>query len=292
MKPVVVDPKLSFAQLLDDLARVTEPAHRAAIQDQLLVRLRRRIARLTPEAGEQFTAAAGESPTDALARVQTSDPSDLAGWVAARPGLGPILDWNPEGGRPVPLAVSFHPDRHVATTVGYGAAGRPEEYLSAFGAFIRENENRLAALSLVLRRPRDLNRTELRALALALQEAGFSEAALRSAWRQVRQEDVAATLIGHIRQAALGDALEPWADRVQRAVARIIRRGGLTPDQQKWLRRIGRQVAEIGVADAAALDEGQFREAAGGFARLDKVFAGRLGAILGDINEEAWKESA
>ena len=74
----------------------------------------------------------------------------------------------------------------------------------------------------------------------------------RTAWRQVRSADVAASSVGHIRQAALGDALEPRANRVQRGVERIIKRGGLSPDQQKWLRRIGVQVAEIGVAEAAA----------------------------------------
>jgi type I restriction enzyme R subunit len=292
MKPVVVNPSLSFTQLLDELARVTEPEQRALIRDQLLVRLRRRVRRLSQAAAEQFASAAGESPAEVLARVQTADPSDLATWIATRPGLGPILDWQPDAGRPVPLAVSFHPDSHVATTIGYGAAGRPEDYLVAFGEFLRANENHLAALSLVLRRPRDLTQADLRALALALQEAGFSETALRSAWREAKQEDVAARLIGFVRQAALGDALEPWAVRVQRAVEGIIKRGGLTPDQQRWLRRIGTQVAEIGVADPAALDQGQFREAAGDFTRLDRVFGGRLAGLLGDTNEAAWKDTA
>lgn len=292
MKPVVVNPSLSFTQLLEELAQVPDLDQQALIRDQLLVRLRRRVARLSPEAVDQFAAAAGEAPGDALARVRTADPSDLAAWVAARPGLGPILDWQPDGGRPVPLAVSFHPDAHVATTIGYGVAGRPEDYLVAFGDFLRANENQVAALSLVLRRPRDLTQADLRALALALQEAGFSETALRSAWREAKQEDVAAKLIGFVRQAALGDALEPWSVRVQRAVEAIIKRGGLTPDQQKWLRRIGTQVAEIGVADPMALDQGQFREAAGGFTRLDRVFGGRLTGLLGDINEAAWKDTA
>ena len=33
-------------------------------------------------------------------------------------------------------------------------------------------------------------------------------------------------------------------------------------------------------------------EAAGGFARLDRVFGGRLAGLLGDINEAAWKDTA
>ena len=292
MKPVIADPSLSLTQLLEELARVTLPDHQALIRDQLLVRLRRRIKRLSPEATERFTTTAGETPAETLARVQTTDPADLAAWAAARPGLGPILDWRPEAGRPIPIPVSFQPDAHVATTIGYGAAGRPEDYLTAFADFLRANENRLAALSLVLRRPRDLTQAELRALAVALDAAGFPEAALRSAWRQARNQDVAARLIGFVRQAALGDALQPWSLRATSAVEAIIRRGTLTPQQQQWLRRIGTQVAEIGVADPAALDQGQFRETAGGFARLDRVFGGQLATLLGDINEAAWKDTA
>ena len=292
MKPVVVNPALSFAQLLEELTSVTDPEQLALIRDQVLVRLRQRIKRLARQAAEQFAAAAGETPAETLARFRAGDPADLVAWVRAHPGLGAILDWQPDGGRPVPLAVSFHPDAHIATTIGYGDAGRPEDYLAAFGDYLRANENHLAALSLVLRRPRDLTQADLRALAMALQDAGFSETALRSAWREAKQQDVAARLIGFIRQAALGDALEPWSMRVQRAVEAIIKRSALNPQQQQWLRRIGTQVAEIGVADPAALDQGQFREAAGGFARLDRVFGGRLAALLGDINEAAWKDTA
>ncbi len=43
MKPVVVNPNLSFEQLLRELAEATDPTFRTAVRDQLLVRLRRRF---------------------------------------------------------------------------------------------------------------------------------------------------------------------------------------------------------------------------------------------------------
>lgn len=158
MKPVVVNPSLSFEQLLKELAEATDPAFRAAVRDQILVRLRRRVGKLSPQAVEAWNAAAGESPADTLDRVRDASPEDLATWIRGRPSLGLILDWNPEGHRPVPIPVSFHPDSHHSTTVGYGTAGRPENYLSAFANFIRENGNRLAALQTALTRPRELTR--------------------------------------------------------------------------------------------------------------------------------------
>ena len=38
--------------------------------------------------------------------------------MKARPGLGHILDWKLDDGRPLPLAVSFHPDSYHSTTIG------------------------------------------------------------------------------------------------------------------------------------------------------------------------------
>ena len=40
----------------------------------------------------------------------------------------------------------------------------------------------------------------------------------RQAWKQAKNEDIAASIVGFIRQAALGDPLVPWADRVKAAM--------------------------------------------------------------------------
>jgi hypothetical protein len=42
--------------------------------------------------------------------------------------------------------------------------------------------------------------------------------------------------------------------------------------------------------DPASLDSGQFK-ADGGFARLNKVFDGKLEAVLGELAEEVWKDA-
>ena len=175
--------------------------------------------------------------------------------------------------------------------MGYGASGRPEDYLSAFATFLRDNGNRLAALETVLTRPRELTRAALKQLGMELQEASFTEVNLRAAHRDASNQDIAAGLIGFVRQAALGDALESWPSRVERAIARLLKRQVWTPPQRQWLIRIGTLVAEMGVADPTLLDEGLFAQN-GGQRRLNTIFAGRLHELLGDINEEVWKSAA
>jgi type I restriction enzyme R subunit len=292
MKPVVVNPKVTMTQLLEEFARVTDAADRAQLRDEILVKLRQRLAKLTPDALETYQNIAGEPLKTTLNRMQHEPVDTMVKWVKDKAGIGAILDWQPESGKPIPLPISEHPDQIVSVTDGYGSTTRPEDFLSSFAQFVRDNVNKVAALQAVVQRPRDLTRADLKALRAEFDRQGFSEAALRHAWKQAKNEDIAATIVGFIRQAALGDALVPWPDRVKAAMGRITKRGTWSEPQRKWLERIGSAVAHVGVADRAVLDEGQFRASMGGFDRLNRVFGGRLETILGDINEELWRKSA
>ena len=178
-------------------------------------------------------------------------------------------------------------DQVVAVTRGYGkdADGndidRPEDFLDGFTAFVKDpaNLNAIAALKVVVQRPRELTRADLRALRLALDQKGFSEAKLRRARADAKNQDIAASIIGFVRQAALGDPLVPYADRVRAAMGKVLASRAWTDPQKKWLKRIGDQVEkEIGV-DRIALDAAPFSKD-GGFSRLNNVFNGELEAAL------------
>jgi type I restriction enzyme, R subunit len=207
MKPVVVNPALTIAQLLEELRRVTDEDHRAAIRDQLAVKWDRKVRRLTPDARERYGAAAGEQPEATLERIRTAPPSDLATWFRDKPALGPILDWSPDG-EGVPLPISHHPDQMVAVTRGYGTGDRPEDFLDNFTNFVRNNVNTIAALAVVVQRPRELTRAQLRTLRLELDKQGFTDSALRTAWQQAKNQDIAASVIGFIRQP---QSATPWS---------------------------------------------------------------------------------
>jgi type I restriction enzyme, R subunit len=292
MKPVVVNPKLTLTELLEQFARVTDPAHRSQLRDEILVKLRRTLGKLTSEAQEAYQNLAGEPAQTTADRLQREPLDVMANWIKGKPGIGAILDWKPESGRSIPLPISEHPDKVVGVTTGYGTTDRPEDFLTSFEKFIRENVNKVAGLQAVVQRPRELTRDALKTLRMELGQQGFSEHSLRTAWKQAKNQDIAATIVGFIRQAALGDPLLPWADRVKKAIDRIMTRGNWSEPQRKWLERIGKAVAQVGVADRAVLDEEQFREETGGFTRLNRIFDGRLEAILGDINDELWSKSA
>lgn len=291
MKPVVVNPAISFEQLVGEMIGATDDAQREAIRQQLAVKLRRRLGKLPAEARQRFEAIAGITPEAMLQQVLSDAPAALTAWLNGRTAIGPILDWQADGQAPRFIPISNHDDEIVAVTRGYGAAEKPEDFLDSFAAFVRDNMNTIAALKLVVQRPRDLTRADLKELRLALDRKGYSEANLRRAWADAKNEEIAASIIGFVRQAAIGDPLVPYADRVKAAMRTILASGQWTEPQKKWLKRISEQIEKEVVVDRAAIDKEPF-SADGGFNRLNKVFGGKLESILAGINEEMWRVAA
>ncbi len=90
----------------------------------------------------------------------------------------------------------------------------------------------------MINRPRDLTRKGLVELQEWFDRQHFEESSLRSAWKATRNEDIAARLIGHIRRAAVGDALKPFDERVDHALTRIKGENDWSDEQLSWLDRL------------------------------------------------------
>ena len=271
-----------------EFTRLEDVAHRNTIREEILVKMRRRLKRLHDQARAVYQSEVGETPEATLKRLAEVPPAAAVAWIKQKPNIGRILDWEPEGGAPMLIPISHHADEVVAVTRGYGKGQKPDDFLDSFTAFIKANVDKITALNIVVRRPRDLTRAGLKALRLELDAFGYSDASLRRAWCETKNEDIAASVIGFVRQAALGDELTPLDLRVRGAMKRILARKPWTEVQRKWLKRIEEQLLREVVVDRASIDEEPFR-ADGGFQRLNKIFGGQLESVLGDINEELWR---
>jgi type I restriction enzyme R subunit len=196
----------------------------------------------------------------------------------------------PSSGLGKMAVIAPHADAVIAIERGYGEGNtRPEDYLAAFQKFIEQNRNQITALTVVCTRPRELTRAQLRELKLKLDAAGYSEAKLRTAFRDWKNQDIAATIVGFIRQRALGSPLVPYAERVDRAVARVLASGTFKPGQKRWLELIAKQLKKEVVLDDEAFRDGAF-DSAGGWKAIDKQFDGRLQQILNDLGDEVWND--
>ena len=108
------------------------------------------------------------------------------------------------------MLVAEHADEFVSVEYGYGKnRQKPEDYLKEFTEFIRENRDHIPALITVLTRPRDLTRKQLRELAMELDRAGFNEANITMAWREMTSKEIAAHIVGFIRHLATGGPSRP-----------------------------------------------------------------------------------
>ncbi|HKP45931.1 MAG TPA: type I restriction-modification enzyme R subunit C-terminal domain-containing protein, partial [Pyrinomonadaceae bacterium] len=233
------------------------------------------------------------SPDDFVVRLKAMSLAEAAEWFAGHPAIGEILDRKSEGNVP-PLFVSTHEDQLLSVERGYGNATKPEDYLREFAEFIHSHSNTIPALMTVLTRPRELTRKQLRELALELDRAGFTEVNLATAWREMTNQDIAARIVGYIRQAATGDALVPFEQRVDRALQKILASYSWTTPQRQWLQKIAAQTKANLIVDRDALDDPDliFRREGGGFNRLDRLFDGRLQQVLEDFNDSLWQPAA
>lgn len=287
MKPVVVNPNISFGQLVEELSTVKDPTAGAEIVDQLIAKLQSKRRHLSNDKTEAIGASSGMQFQEMIEHLRSSDPLQLKEWFSSRAAIAQILDLRDGGANP--LLISHHADELRSVERGYGNAEKPQDYLDGFTAYLRENLNKIPALIVVTQRPRDLTRAQLKELRLLLDAAGYSEKTLQVAWRDTTNEDIAASIIGFIRQAALGDALMSYEQRVDRAIAKIISSRAWTLPQRKWLERIAKQLKVETIVDTEALDRGEFKTQ-GGFHRINKVFVGQLKEILTEINDALWQE--
>lgn len=293
MRPVVVDPSISFTQLTLELATAPTEEARALVRDQLVAKIQRKKRHLSETARQDFETAAGMPPDAFIAHLRAMPLAEVATWFTENPGLGEILDRKNDGPSQ-PVFISHHPDQLHDVERGYGNSTRPEDYLQEFKAFIDSHSNDLPALITVVTRPRELTRQQLRELLLALNNAGFSETNLAAAWKQTTNQDMAASIIGYIRQAALGDPLVPFAQRVDGALQSMLASRAWTTPQRDWLKKIAAQTKANQLVDRASLDEDHliFKREGGGFPRLNKLFDGQLAQVLSQFNDTVWQQGA
>lgn len=288
MKPVVQSVSVSFNQLVQELLSAELKSNQEARQlvvEQLVVKLRRRKQHLDEEALLEFEADLGQSFDDFVGAFVEKGADYVEELFRRQPEMVSFLrDLRGLGRRTV---LDEHSDAVIDVTTGFPEGMEPDEYLKAFRHYIDTNLNRIAALKIVTQRPRDLTRKDLKDLMRELDANGYSEAYLRAAYRVLKNEDIAATIIGFIRQEALGDPLIPYEDRVDKAMKRIVEERQWSTQQRKWLDRIAKQLKEEIIVDNEALDRGAFR-ASGGFKHLNKVFDGQLDSILLTFRSAIW----
>ncbi|MCH8543864.1 MAG: type I restriction-modification system endonuclease [Alcanivorax sp.] len=313
MKPLVRDPNITLEQLVDELSdaqQLEKALHSPGEQadesqaDVVLSQLSQKLMRILRKADHKAESRpALKAKLDELQQLWGVEPKSLhqhlhqlgprraADFLREHSGLlNQLTEVRALVGSDNLPVISEHEDEIRDRAQSYGDHKRPEDYLDSFNHFIRAQINQSAALAVVVNRPRDLTREQLREVKLLLDANGYSEAKLRSAVRDQTNRDIAASILGHIRRAALGEALVPFEQRVARAMDNILSQHTWTPAQRKWLDRLARQLVHEVIIDREFVNT-RFSED-GGAKRLDKVLGEQLDTVLEELNETIWPQES
>lgn len=281
MKPLVVNPKADFSTLVEEFKEI-ETDERAKQQvDQIVAKLQRkkRAAGLEAEKIKYFT---GEESLDGfIAAVREKPIAEQIQLLSDMQELWKYLDeFKPTAAQQF---YSNHEDVLRDVVVGYGDSDKPEDYIEGFKKFLEENQNEIAALKLIATAPTQLKRTDLRDLTILLSTKGYTLPTLRQAWKNAKNQDVAADIIAYIRTLILGSALVSKEERVRQAFAKLYSEQRWTVPQKNLLARIEKQMIAESIVTIEDLDKEPFQEM-GGFERLNKRFDNNLPDILQKIN--------
>jgi type I restriction enzyme R subunit len=287
MKPVTVNPLTSFTELVEELGRI-ESNERAVKQlDQIIAKFQRKRQYIKDDQIEKFKyRTGGLDPESFVNFLKESKNKVSLEQISRLKGVWQFLD---ELKPPLTMQyVSTHEDESRGIDRGYGNSTKPEDYIQSFRLFITENLNKMAALQIICTRPQELDRKSLKELRLQLDELGFDQRTLNTAWKATRNVDIAADIISFIRTLAVGDVLISHQERIQRAVEKVRALKNWNKIQQKWIDRFENQLLSENILQHDDLNQAPFNEN-GGFDRLNKVFEEQLDQLILQLNENLYQ---
>ena len=288
MKPVSVDTDETFEDMLDGLVVFDDDAQINNMVERILARMQRRKRRLTGELADEFIRAASGNTADQFIKdVRSMNPRDARAKLLGSKNIFGVLDKVPRDTRTV--IISDKQDELRVQTRGYGNGQEPGDYIDSFKEFINNNMNEIAALSIICTRPKDLTRAELKSLRLELDSHRFTEQQLNSAWKDDRNEDIAADIISFIRRLAIGSALVSHEKRIKGAVEKLRRNHNFTKMQLRWLDRIEAALINETVIDREVFDSGAFKDY-GGYAKMNITFDNNIDEIILELNKYLYED--
>lgn len=289
MKPVVVNPSVTFDELIKGLEILSTEEQKKNQIDIIIAKLQRKKKRLSANVIEHFIdLSGGKNPTQLIAELKAMSVETAKDYILGNKGLFQIMNegaYNPAR----PVVVSYKEDKLLYHTRGYGNAEKPEDYLEEFKDFISSNLNKIAALNIVCTRPKELTRETLKSLKLELDRHNFTEIQLNSAWRELKNEQITADIITFIRQQALGSSLISHEDRIKNAVNKLKKNHSFNKMELDWLNRIESYLMHESILDKETFETGAFKTK-GGYRVIDKIFQNKLDDIINEVNDYLYED--
>ena len=285
MKPVVVNPKITFTQILDILEQAEEEEIIQAYIDQIIAKLQRRKHKMDKETIEQFiNLTGGMNPTEFIYDITKRSFGEAKERLLGYREVFAYIQ-KTQINKENMLVISKEKDRLISHTRGYGNSEKPEDYLEAFSNYINTHMNEIAALNVVCTRPKDLTRESLKSLRLILDRQGFTTQQLNTAISEFTNEEMAADIISLIRRYAIGSPLISHEEKIRKAVDKLKKSHNFSKQELSWIGRMKKYLIEESVLNMQVFNEDSRFKNYGGFSKINKIFQNNLENIVHELNE-------
>ncbi len=166
----------------------------------------------------------------------------------------------------------------------FGKFETAEGYLEAFARFVKDNADKVDALGILLKRPRDWRPKALEELRRTLAQNQFDERKLQEA-HQVASHKALADVISIVKHAAQAQAPVLTAEeRVNQAMDKLVVKHQFTTEQMQWLSLVREQLIKNLTIDEDDFDNTPLLQGRGGAAKAKRVF-GELNLLVAQLNE-------
>jgi len=174
---------------------------------------------------------------------------------------------------------------------------KPDDYIESFVKYIQENENKVDALELIMKRPQNLELKHVKELSKVLrrQPQGFSIEKLNRALelsedKELKKHsnkvlDMVSELVSYVKYAEDEGQFCALQERVDASVVKIIADKKFTIEQYRWFTIIKDFVITRLKITKEDINTGIVFRKVGGYNNLNRVFDGRLEEMMKVLNE-------
>ena len=287
MKSVTVSK--TMPELLEDLFRPSDMS-KQPVKDRILARLQRKNNNLTSEQKYEVSERLNGKNLKSYVKELKSY-TEEAFIERCRKDEDFLLWVDNLKGKKRGHYYSEKEDTLLETTRGYGDTEKPEDYLDAFAKFVNENKDTIEAIRIACTKPSDMTRAQLRELKLALDKENFTESSLNQAISTVKNEQIIADIIAHVRRAVLHTPILNHEEKVKRAFTKLIANNSFNKMQLDLLEKIKTYMLHESLLNVETFEAPAFKMD-GGFNRFNVKFEGKLLEIIREINTYIYEQGA
>lgn len=287
MNPVVNNPQIDIEKLFDNYRKDVSKEAQDYFISQILARLQRKKQTIKSLGDEKFKINSKrfrneemENIEDYVEFIKNTDYSDLNKEEDFLTYLDNIKAPKKE------RIISEHSDEVREVTQIYGANQKPEDYLESFQNFIKEKADEIESLKLLKENPKIFTRKNLKELKEILDEFGYKETGLNSAYKQVKNVNITADILEYIKNVLKGSPVVDKEEKINDVKVRIKKLKNWNPKQQQMIDIILNLLKQNEYLTKEDFETTLIFRDKGGYKQIDKLLEEFLGQILEIINEE------